>query len=411
MASSTHEVVVLGGNFAGLNIVHHLHRQVLPALQRLNKSVTYHVTLVSPNSHFFFKVAAPRALINDTAIPTEKVFRRIEDGLKQYGDACAFLQGKATQLDASSRVVKVDVVGGTTKDLRYDSLFICTGTTSRSPLWTVHDDHEASVKAMKEMHQRLPKTNTVLIAGAGPVGVETAGEIAAAYPNIKITLVAGGDVLERLKPGVRAKAKKLLADAKVEVLTNVRVNDSSESGSSTTVTLSDGTSRTVDLYIDARGSYKVNSEFLPKSWLDKSGRVLTGDKYFRVKGDGSADVKGIYVVGDIVAGSTNTAIEMDAQLTTAASSFAVDVAKSLGHQTNASGGLLSWIPGMGSKGIAQKEFKPMQGTMVVPVGPNGGAGQIMGWAVPSFMVKKVKAEKFLMEMVEPAVTGSKFAKA
>ena len=34
----------------------------------------------------------------------------------------------------------------------------------------------------------------------------------------------------------------------------------------------------------------------------------------------------------------------------------------------------------------------------------------MGFQMPSFMVKKAKAEKFLDNLVEPNVTGSKYAK-
>jgi NADH dehydrogenase FAD-containing subunit len=264
------------------------------------------------------------------------------------------------------------------------------------------------------MHEILPKIKSVLIAGAGPVGVETAGEIAHFYPDVKITIVSAGEILNGLKPGVISKAKQLLKGAKAEVLTNKRVKDHSTVDGSTKVELDDGSSRTVDLFIDARGASKINTEFLPKSWLDKTGRVTTRDSYFRVKGDGQVDVSGIYVVGDIVSGSTNTAIEMDAQVNCAGSSFAVDVAKKSGHDTSKGPGLLSYIPLIGSSfgsGVpTQKEFKPMKDTMMVPFGPTGGVGQMFGWGAPSFLVKKGKSEKFLIELVEPHMAGTKYAK-
>jgi hypothetical protein len=71
---------------------------------------------------------------------------------------------------------------------------------------------------------------------------------------------------------------------------------------------------------------------------------------------------------------------------------------------------MSWIPGFSSKGPVQKSLKPMKDTFIVPVGPNGGVGQMMGFQMPVFMVKKAKAEKFLVELVEPAVTGTKYGK-
>ena len=47
----------------------------------------------------------------------------------------------------------------------------------------------------------------------------------------------------------------------------------------------------------------------------------------------------------------------------------------------------------------------MKDTIVIPVGPEGGVGQVLGFAMPSFVVKKGKAENFLMELVEPSVSG------
>lgn len=409
MVASTHEVVVLGANFAGLLTTHYLQRQIFPELRRANPSTSYHLTLVSPNTDFYFKVAAPRALANDTAVPAEKIMKPFQRGLEQYGDACTFLQGKATDLNPKARTVVVSAAGGTSQSLKYDSLFICTGTTSASPLWTFHDDPQATLRELKKMNELLPKIKTVLIGGAGAAGVETVGEIVTAHPDIKVTLVAGKEVLEKLKPGVIAKAKGILKAANVEILTGVRVNDTSESTSGTTVTLSDGSSRTVDLYIDARGTSTVNSEFLPESWLDDSGRVLTRDEYFRAKGDGSADAEGVYVLGDIVAGSHNTLVELDAMVPVAGTAFAVDVIEKYGGKAKPAGGLLGWIPGCAPKGITLKEYKPMKDTMVIPIGPNSGVGQVMGWNMPTIMVKKLKSETFFVEKADEAVLGTKYA--
>jgi NADH dehydrogenase FAD-containing subunit len=406
---AVHEIVILGGNFAGVNILHHLLRQVISVLQKLPNSSSYHITLVSPNTHFYFKVGAPRALIGPNTFPEDKLFKSIPEAIKQYGEACTFVQGKATSLAAAAHEVTVELSDGKTQVLKFDSLFIGTGTTSSSALWTLHGDHKISESALNELRDLLPKTKSALIGGAGPVGVETAGEIATAYPDVKITLV--GEVLKNLKPATITKAKEMLKNAKVEVLPNLRIQDARSEGGKTTVALSDGSSRTVDLFIDARGAHKINSEFVPATWLDKTGRIRT-DEYFRAKGDGQTVTERIYVLGDIVAESDNTALQLDAQVPVAGSSFAVDVAIQLGHDVGgaSSSGLLSWIPGFGSGGPTQKTFKPMKDTIIVPIGTNGGVGQMMGFQMPSFMVKKAKAEKFLVDLVEPAVTGSKYAK-
>ncbi|KAF1999219.1 hypothetical protein P154DRAFT_621083 [Amniculicola lignicola CBS 123094] len=402
--ASTYEVVILGGNFAGLNIIHYLQRQVVPLLKKIPNSPVYHITLVSPNTHFFFKVAAPRALTKPGAIPSDKIFRPISEFFDQYGKSCTHLLGKAVAISPATHLVSISTPGGERKEVQYDALFICTGTTSASSLWTLHDDHEVSAGALKNTQELLPQARTVLIAGAGPVGVETAGEIASAYPQIKVTVV--GEVLPKRKPATGAKAKKLLEVLGVEVLIDTKVKEATPFGASTAVELSTGTQKTVDMFIDARGPSKINSEFLPKTWLDGTGRVITRDAYFRVKGDGGPDVAGIYVLGDIVAGSTNTAWEINSQVPVAGSSFGVDVAAKLGHNIADSGGLLSWIPGMGAKGLEQKKFS-MTDAGVVPIGPTGGVGELMGWQMPNMMVKKGKSERFLVELVDPLVTGDK----
>ena len=392
-------------------VVHALERQVFPVLQRLDSSTKYHITVVSPNDYFFFKIASPRALVDPKNMPADKIFKSVPAAFKQYGAGVTFTQGKAVGLHAQSRIVSVELASGATSELKYDSLVIATGTTSASPLWTLHGSQEISINALKETHELLPKIKTVLIGGAGPVGVETAGEIAHFFPNIKITLVAATSILDGIGK-VGEKAKPVLKSKKVDVLLNTRVQGATKTGSGYKVDLSDGSSRDVDLFIDARGAAKVNSEFLPRPWLDAKGRVVTKDSYFRVKGDGQDDVSGVYALGDVVSGVENTAIWLDAEIPVVASSIGVDIAKRLGHEPEKSGGPCSWLPGFGSgKGVSQKEFKPMKNTIMVPIGPTGGVGQLMGYSTPSFMVKKGKAEKFLVEMIEPMETGSKYAKA
>jgi hypothetical protein len=168
------------------------------------------------------------------------------------------------------------------------------------------------------------------------------------------------------------------------------------------------------LYIDATGG-KANTEFLKPDWLDETKRVLTRDAYFRVKGNGSDDVEGVYTVGDVVAGSANTAIELDAMVVTATSAFAVDFARKVigvSAEPPKNNGLLGSLLGLffgGKKDAppALAEFKPMKDTILIPVGPGGGVGQIMGWKAPSFLVKQAKAKKFLLELLDPMLTGDK----
>lgn len=176
---AVHNIVVVGANFAGTGVAHYLLRHTIPALEAQNNhSTTYKVTLISPSTHFFWKIAAPRALAKPDLIPISKTFLPLDDAFKQYSpEKFALVLGSATALDEQRRAVTVEPLApASTTSVSYDSLVIATGTTSASALWTLHGSHEASVKEMEELHQLLPKASTILVAGGGPAGVETAGE-------------------------------------------------------------------------------------------------------------------------------------------------------------------------------------------------------------------------------------------
>jgi apoptosis-inducing factor 2 len=124
-----HNIVILGGNFAGVSTAHYLLRHVLPLLT--NEKSQYKVTLVSPSDHTFFKIGAPRVLVPEK-VPTDKPFASIPDAFSQYKSSeFTFIQGEAVGLDGSAKTVSVkSAVKPDDLLIPYDSLVIATGTTS-----------------------------------------------------------------------------------------------------------------------------------------------------------------------------------------------------------------------------------------------------------------------------------------
>jgi NADH dehydrogenase FAD-containing subunit len=124
-----HNIVILGGNFAGVSTAHYLLRHILPLLN--NKNSQYKVTLVSPSDHTFYKVGAPRVLASEE-VPVVKPFASIPDAFSSYKTSeFTFVQGEAVGLDESAKTVSIK--GAVKSDellIRYDSLVIATGTTS-----------------------------------------------------------------------------------------------------------------------------------------------------------------------------------------------------------------------------------------------------------------------------------------
>lgn len=175
---AVHDIVIVGANIAGIGTAHYLLRHTVPALESRNKSTTYRVILISPSTHFFWKISAPRTLINDKLVPVDKTFVPIADGFKDYSaEKFTLVLGTATALNENRKTITIDPLSpSTTTSVSYSTVIIATGTTSDSPLWTLHGSHEESIAAFKQMHKSLPEASTILIAGGGPAGTETAGK-------------------------------------------------------------------------------------------------------------------------------------------------------------------------------------------------------------------------------------------
>ncbi|CAI6333694.1 unnamed protein product [Periconia digitata] len=420
MTEATHEIVVVGGNLAGVQISHYLLRKTIPALQATDKHQTtaYHLTLISPNTHLFYKIAAPRALINPTLIPTEKIFKPLTPAFQQYGESFEYLQGEAVDLDITHRevVARMYTARGGERRVKYDSLVIATGASTTSPLWSFHGGHGESVNAFRTLYRQLPEAESIVIAGGGPVGVETAGEIASAYPDAKVTLVGGeaGYLLPREKVAMGLKAEDMLEDLGVDVKLGVKLSDANASSITRPIPLSDGTFLSPSVFINATGPRIYNTSWLPPAWLDDSGQVLVRDAYFRVQTTStSISAKNVYVIGDAAAGYKRTAMELDAMVPTVASSIAIDimVERKLASQMRGSSlnGLMGLVKPFKKPYVGEQiDFKPARDTMMVSIGPKGGVGVRLGWGVPSWMVKKEKAERFCLELVDPLVDGTKF---
>lgn len=426
------EIVIVGGNFAGIQVAHAILRSMLPSTQekiqrrmgrgRPTDAFTYNVTLCAPNTSFFFKVATPRALSNPEQASDDKIFRDIRKEFEQYKGYFTFMQGKAVGIDTKTRNITVERPFGDdagikeTTEVPYDILVIATGTRSVSPLWTLHDSHTNSLDAIHKMRDTLAArpTGSVLIAGGGPVGVETAGEIKVAYPGTEVTLITASErILANLKPEISARAaaqlKKLGVTVKRStVLKDPTLPDMTIPGRAE---LTVGPSLEFDIFINATGARTMNTEWLPASWLDDERRVTTRDKYFRVWRDWAQN---IYAIGDVVSGVEQTALHLDCMLPVVITSMEIDLWRRFCPQGVADAehtNLLSRVSQWGKPVMpAQVEYKPFKETMMVPVGPRGGVGVGMGYTMPSFVVKKVKGNDFMMKLIEPMVSGSKFKK-
>jgi NADH dehydrogenase FAD-containing subunit len=409
---TTESIVILGGSFAGISAAHYALRHTIPKLPKKD-GTTYTVTLVNPSKDFFWRVAAPRSIVSAKLMPTSKLFYPIEPAFAYAGDKFKFVQGTATHVDPAGQTVSVEDATGDQISIPYLALIIATGITTPSPLFTQTTDAKSVEAAYEEFRKALPNVKKVVIGGAGPVGVESAGEISEALngkpgflasapsnPKASITLVcAERKMLPILRESISKQAEKYLKRLGCEVVYNTKVVSATPAGESskdattgkTTVTLSDGSTIEADLYIDATG-VRPNTSFLPKDWLDTRNRVSTHATTLRVDKAGPR----IYAVGDVGSYTRGGILDQADAIPVALTNLKTDV---IAHITGNAAG-------------PDRHYKAnLSEQQICPIGTQKGVGAFNGYRVPSQMVWAIKGRDYLVgQLALPYLNGDGFKK-
>jgi len=309
-------ILVLGGSYAGLSTVHQLLTNLLPDLRTSDMgNLHYKVYLVSPSTHLYWNICAPRAIISAALLPLSAAFHELAPALRRYPRSdFQFILGTATHLDTRACSVTIDcrAAPSTLADpdpadddaaayayayteqmrLDYHALVIATGSTAHSPLLSLRGPHTATVAALTDFHARLATAETVLVAGAGCTGVEVAGQLAhfcnrssgggggaldasatgaarptnlwsaltrkpVVNPNAKkiVLVTRSARLLPHLQPRVGERAERQLRNMGVRIITGVEVSASTvdDATGRTTLHLANGTTLGGDLYIPCTG--------------------------------------------------------------------------------------------------------------------------------------------------------------
>jgi apoptosis-inducing factor 2 len=384
-------VVILGAGWAGLPLAHKLLKYTLPKAKDGLK-----VFLVSPNSHFYWNVAAVRGVIPG-AIPDEQLFLPIDTGFAQYSaDNFEFVLGRAERLDLESNTVEVARNDKTQCSLSYDQLVIATGSQIRSNLpFKPVGTHQETLTSLHSLQKQIDVAKSIVVAGAGPTGGETAGELAAAYGAEKdITLVISGEhvlqashVLPSLSQAVERDLQKLSVKlVRGAQVTGVQTNAEGEEdiAAQTTLKLSNGATLVADLYLPLFG-VQVNTRFVPASLLDSVGN-LNLDKTMLVVG-----TKNVWGIGDVGNLEAKQLTVTDAQI--------IHLSATLDSVLTEEGGQV-------------KEYKPSGKSMIfITMGKKYATGQIGGWKLWGWMVSYVKGRKLFIDTAQGYVGGKQLRHA
>ncbi|MFT4203756.1 MAG: NAD(P)/FAD-dependent oxidoreductase [Chitinophagaceae bacterium] len=304
MASQTgaKKVVIIGGGFAGVALVKKL----------LKKD--FDVTLIDAHNYhqfqpLFYQVASGRLAPSTISTALRKLFGG--------NDNFHFRLGKVANVDVNTKAVLLE--NGV--QIGYDYLVIATGCTNNyfgnanvaKNSYSMKSTPQASALRnrillnLEEIYYAAPEDKelfeNIVVVGAGPTGVETAGALAELkckilpkeYPDqdfskIKITIIEGTPfVLGPMSEKARKYSRKYLEELGVNVLTEKIVTDYD----GRTLSLKDGMTIKTNLVVWSAGVIGNVPNGIPKEVVQRGARI-TVDEYHKVTG-----LDGVYAIGDI----------------------------------------------------------------------------------------------------------------
>lgn len=382
--TTTPTVVILGAGWAGLPLAHKLLKYTAP-------KTSLKVVLVTPNSRFFWNVAATRGLIPGE-IPDSDLFLPIEPGFSRYpAESFELVLGRAERVDDAANTVHVATNAGASEAILYTHLVIATGSqlTSGLPLKPLGTD-EQTLAAWHALQQRIADAPSIVIAGAGPTGVEVAGELAAKYGTTKpITLIMSGNapLSPTLHPTLLSTVEADLLSLGVTLIRNTRVTSTSPTNNlndQVTLTLSNATTLTTPCYLPLSG-IRPTTSFLPAHLLDPHGNVAQ-DAHLRAAG-----TRNIWALGDVGSVEPKQLTLTDAQI--------VHVARALDAVLTGTGGELP---------VYVAEKKTM---LFLALGRKFATGQVGGWRLWRVLVAWVKGRRLFVDTAPAYVAGERLRHA
>lgn len=258
------------------------------------------------------------------------------------------------------RAVSVDPAGVTLasgRRIEADHLVLATGSSYAYPAKPAADSTEEALEHLRLTHKELAGADRVLVLGAGPVGLELAGEIKEVWGHKEVTVLdPGAQLLPAFLPQVREDLHRQLdaLDVRLRLGTTLAQPPATEPGRAETVTVTTtgGEEITADIWFRAHGGH-VNSDYLV------DGRLTTRTPQGRVHVTETLHVAGydhVYAVGDL----TDVA---EAKMAGYAMQHAEVVARNIAAQLRGEAPCATYRPAP----------HPM---ILLPLGPGGGVGQL-----------------------------------
>jgi NADH dehydrogenase len=308
ISMGAHRVVVVGGGFGGLGVVRGL------------KRADVEVTLIDRTNHHLFQPLLYQ--VATALLPAGDIAPAFRAILRKQRNAKVLL-GEVTGFDTTAKRVHVDLPDGTSRSVEYDTLVVAAGSQDS---YFGHGEWAEDAPPMKTLEQAVDLRSKLLrafetavaaddpkewlsfaVVGAGPTGVELAGQLADLARralkgqfreidprDIRITLLdAVPHVLPPFSEPLRQHTRTKLEKLGVTVMTNAMVEKIDAHG----LTTKDGDRVEARTIIWAAG---VQASPLARKLaeatgaeVDRKGRILVNAKDCSVTDE-------VFAIGDMV---------------------------------------------------------------------------------------------------------------
>ncbi|MET8759141.1 NAD(P)/FAD-dependent oxidoreductase [Lentzea sp. NPDC004782] len=304
----THRVVVVGGGFGGLNVVRGL------------KRANVEVTLIDRTNHHLFQPLLYQ--VATALLPAGDIAPAFRAVLRKQRNAKVLL-GEVTGFDAQNRQVHVDLPDGTSRTVGYDTLVVAAGARDS---YFGHDEWAGAAPPMKTLEQAVDLRSRLLrafetavaagdpkqwlsfaVVGAGPTGVELAGQLADLARralkgqfreidprDIRITLLdAAPYVLPPFSAPLRDHTRRKLEQLGVTVLTGAMAESIDDTG----ITTKDGDRVEARTIIWAAG---VQASPLARELAEACGAEVDRKGRILVNPSDCSVTREVFAIGDMV---------------------------------------------------------------------------------------------------------------
>jgi NADH dehydrogenase FAD-containing subunit len=308
----------------------------------------FNVVLIEPKDAFVHSVAALRGLVDADFV--QHVFYPY-DRLLNHG---LIIRDRAVRIAPNG----VELASG--ERLSADYIVLATGSYYPFPAKMDVDDRATALQKLASARSSLAAAKHVLLVGAGPVGLELAGEISDVWPSKRVTVVdATTDILAgRYDPLLRVDLRRQLAERGVNLVLGAALTALPPIAVGTlepfSATTENGVTISADIWFRCFG-VRPESEYLRGTPLASARRPdgaveVTDD--LRVLGQ-----ERIFALGDV------TAVR-EQKRAGAAQKHAAIIAENIND--------------LAAGRVPSRTYVLGPDTVVLPLGRRGGASQIVG---------------------------------